>query len=34
MIRRYKGRGSQDKKRVRKVVEEQEYNEAIAKQLT
>jgi len=33
MIRRYKDRGSRDKKRVRKVGEEQEYNEAIAKQL-
>ena len=30
---RYKGGGSRDKKRVRKVAQEQEYNEAIAKQL-
>jgi hypothetical protein len=33
VIRRYKRRGSRDKKRVRKGAEEQEYNEAIAKQL-
>jgi len=33
-IKRYKNRGSRDKKRVRKVAAEQEYNEAIAKQLT
>jgi hypothetical protein len=32
-INRYKGRGSRDKKRVRKVAEEQEYSEAIAEQL-
>jgi hypothetical protein len=29
----YKGRGSRDKKRARKVAEEQEYNEALAEQL-
>jgi predicted MFS family arabinose efflux permease len=29
----YKGRGSRDEKRVRKVAEQQEYNKAIAKQL-
>jgi hypothetical protein len=33
MIRRYKSRGSPDKKRVRRA-DKQEYNEAIAKQLT
>jgi hypothetical protein len=33
MMRRYKGRGSPDKKRVKKVAEQQEYNEAIAEQL-
>lgn len=33
MIKRYKGRGSQDKKRVKKVAEKQEYNEALAEQL-
>jgi len=29
----FKGRGSRDKKRVRKVAEDQEYNEALAEQL-
>jgi hypothetical protein len=29
----YKGRESRNKKRIRKVAEEQEYNEAIAEQL-
>ncbi len=33
-IKWYKNRGSRDKKRVRKVAEEQENNEAIARQLT
>lgn len=33
IINWYKGRGSQDKKRLKKVVKEQEYNEAIAEQL-
>jgi len=32
-IRWYKSRGPRDKKRVRKVAEEQEYNEALAEQL-
>ena len=32
-INRYKGRGSRDKKRIRKVAEEQEYDEDIAEQL-
>jgi hypothetical protein len=32
-IKWYKGRESQDKKRGTKVAEQQEYNEAIAKQL-
>ena len=32
-IRWYKRRAPRDRKRVRKVDEEQEYNEAIAKQL-
>ncbi len=30
---RYKGRGSRDKKRVKKDAEKQEYNEALAEQL-
>ncbi len=33
MVNWYKGRGSRDKKRVRKVAEKQEYNEALAEQL-
>ena len=33
MIRRYKDRGSSDKKRVKKVAEQQEYNAALAEQL-
>jgi hypothetical protein len=33
IIRRYTGRGSSDKKRVKKVAEQQGYNEAIAEQL-
>ena len=33
MIRRYKGRGSRDKRRVKKIAEQQEYDEAIAEQL-
>jgi hypothetical protein len=32
-VNRYKGRGSRDKKRVREVGKEQEYDEAIAEQL-
>ena len=32
-IKCYKGRGSRDKKRVRKVAKDQEYDEAIAEQL-
>jgi hypothetical protein len=33
MIRRYKGRESSDKKRVKKIAEQQVYNEALAEQL-
>jgi hypothetical protein len=33
IINWYKGRGSQDKKRLKKVAKEQEYNKAIAEQL-